>query len=161
MNINLTQKEMYLLQDEKSHEEMCIQKYSKYSEETTDPQLKQLFKTYLGQEQKHLNTITQIMNGQTPTINQQQGQSTQQQGASTPSQNQPTQGQQSYNQQDYSMCSDVLMAEKYISGLYNTSIFEFQDANIRQVLNHIQKEEQQHGEGIYNYMKSKGMYNQQ
>jgi spore coat protein CotF len=32
------------------------------------------------------------------------------------------------------------------------------DANIRQALNHIQKEEQQHGEGIFNYMQSKGYY---
>ncbi|MGB4432257.1 MAG: spore coat protein, partial [Limnochordia bacterium] len=27
------------------------------------------------------------------------------------------------------------------------------------VLNHIQKEEPEHGEGIFNYMQSKGMYN--
>ncbi|HHW60872.1 MAG TPA: spore coat protein, partial [Syntrophomonadaceae bacterium] len=31
----------------------------------------------------------------------------------------------------------------------------------RQVLNHIQKEEQQHGEGIFNYMQNNGMYNLQ
>jgi len=45
--------------------------------------------------------------------------------------------------------------------VYNISIFEFADANVRQALNHIQKEEQQHGEGIFNYMKSHGMYNVQ
>ena len=32
------------------------------------------------------------------------------------------------------------------------------DKNVRQVLNHIQKEEQEHGEKIYNYMASHGMY---
>ena len=53
------------------------------------------------------------------------------------------------------------MTEKYVSGTYDTSIFEFRDANIRQALNHIQKEEQQHGEDIFNYMQSKGMYNPQ
>ncbi|WP_334299750.1 spore coat protein [Terrisporobacter sp.] len=30
---------------------------------------------------------------------------------------------------------------------------------MRQVLNHIQKEEQDHGEKIYNYMNQHGMYN--
>ncbi|WP_334307029.1 spore coat protein [Intestinibacter bartlettii] len=30
---------------------------------------------------------------------------------------------------------------------------------MRQVLNHIQKEEQEHGEEIYNYMNKHGMYN--
>ncbi len=50
---------------------------------------------------------------------------------------------------------------KYVSSTYDTAIFEFRDPNIRNVLNHIQKEEQQHGEVIYKYMESKGMYNPQ
>jgi predicted Zn-dependent protease len=44
---------------------------------------------------------------------------------------------------------------------YNTAIFEFVDTNVRQVLNHIQKEEQQHGEGVFHYMMNHGMYNPQ
>ncbi|WP_215828784.1 spore coat protein [Pelorhabdus rhamnosifermentans] len=32
---------------------------------------------------------------------------------------------------------------------------------VRQALNHIQKEEQEHVEGIFNYMNSHGMYNVQ
>jgi spore coat protein CotF len=56
------------------------------------------------------------------------------------------------------LCHDLLSAEKYVSGSYDTAIFEFRDSNIRQVLNHIQSEEQQHGEDIFNYMYSKGMY---
>jgi spore coat protein CotF len=51
------------------------------------------------------------------------------------------------------------MTEKYVSGTYDTAIFEFTDSNIRQILNHIQKEEQQHGEGIFQYMQSHGLYN--
>ena len=45
-----------------------------------------------------------------------------------------------------------------IHSTYDTTIFEFRDANARQVLNHIQKEEQEHGEKIYNYMSQHGMY---
>lgn len=63
------------------------------------------------------------------------------------------------NQGDASLCTDMLMTEKYVSGTYDTAIFECVDTNVRQALNHIQKEEQQHGEAIFNYMKNKGMYN--
>lgn len=64
-----------------------------------------------------------------------------------------------YNEGDKLLCQDALSTEKYVSSTYNTSIFEFRDTNIRQVLNHIQKEEQEHGEQIYNYMNKHGMYN--
>ncbi|MDD2573267.1 MAG: spore coat protein, partial [Firmicutes bacterium] len=49
----------------------------------------------------------------------------------------------------------------YVSGTYDTAIFEFKDSQVRDVLNHIQKEEQKHGEAIFKYMESKGMYNPQ
>ena len=44
-----------------------------------------------------------------------------------------------------------------MSGTYDTAIFESANPNIRQALQHIQKEEQQHGEGIFNYMQQHGM----
>ncbi len=66
-----------------------------------------------------------------------------------------------FNQNDADLLNDMLMTEKYVSDTYNTAIFEFSDANARQALNHIQKEEQEHGEGIFNYMQSHGMYNPQ
>ena len=59
------------------------------------------------------------------------------------------------------MCSDLLMTEKYVSGSYNTTIFECRDTEVRDVLNHIQKEEQKHGEAIFKYMESKGIYSVQ
>ena len=65
------------------------------------------------------------------------------------------------NQDDKILCTDLLSTEKYVSSTYNTAIFEFRDENVRNVLNHIQKEEQEHGKKIYDYMASHGMYNQQ
>ena len=65
----------------------------------------------------------------------------------------------SYNENDKMLCQDSLSTEKFISSTYNTAIFEFSDKQVRQVLNHIQKEEQEHGEKIYNYMHQHGMYN--
>jgi spore coat protein CotF len=166
--INLTQKERMLLQDQKSHEELCIKKYKDYANKAQCQELKQLFTTYAQQEQEHLNSINQLLNGQLPQMNQQQGQQNQQGTQNQQNQQQTQQqGQQTMNKsgsfmsspEDASLCQDLLMAEKYVSSTYNTAIFEMTDKNVRQVLNHIQKEEQEHGEGIYNYMASHGMYN--
>ncbi|NLW24620.1 MAG: spore coat protein, partial [Clostridia bacterium] len=154
------QKEKLLLQDQKKHEELCIQKYQNYAQQAQDPQLKQLFNSLAQKEQQHLNTINQILNGQIPNIQgsqQQQQQQIQQQTLTVPNQMQGAMN----NQQDASLCNDMLLTEKYVSGTYDTTIFECTNSNIRQVLNHIQKEEQQHGEAIFNYMHSKGMYNPQ
>ena len=57
-----------------------------------------------------------------------------------------------------SPCSDLLTTEKHASNLYNTCVFEFGQTELRQVLNHIQTEEQEHGDMIYKYMKVNNMY---
>lgn len=153
---NLTQKEKALLQDQKTHEEICIKKYNEYANKAEDPQLKQLFRTNAQAEQQHLNTINQIASGQVPNMNQNQQQQGQQ-GAQ--SQQQMRTGTGSKNDGD--LCNDILMTEKFVSGAYDTAIFEFRDPNIRQALNHIQKEEQEHGESVFKYMESMGLYNPQ
>jgi len=155
--VQLTQKERLLLEDQKAHEELCITKYTSYAGQAGDPQLQQLFKGYAGQEQQHLDTINQILAGQQPSVGA--GQQQQQQSAPAP-QPQAAIGQPltAEAQNDAALCQDMLSTEKYVSATYNTAIFEMTDANVRQALNHIQKEEQQHGEGIFNYMQSKGYY---
>lgn len=160
---HLNQKERMLLQDQKGHEEICIKKYNDYADKAQDPKLKQIFSSLGQQEQQHLNTINQIMNGQVPNLSLQGQQNQQNQQAQTGMNIQNTQGMQNKTalNKDADLCTDMLMTEKYVSGAYDTAIFEFRDANIRQALNHIQKEEQQHGEQIFNYMQSNGMYNMQ
>ncbi len=159
--IQLTQKEQLLLEDQKAHEELCILKYGSYAQQAKDAELKQLFSTYAGQEQQHLDTINQILAGQQPAMGSGQQQQ-QQQGQGRQAQpgpgaiEQPLTAETQKN--DAALCQDMLSTEKYISATYNTAIFEMTDTNVRQTLNHIQKEEQQHGEGIFNYMQSKGYY---
>jgi spore coat protein CotF len=53
---------------------------------------------------------------------------------------------------------DMLSTEKYVSSSYDIAIFECTNPQVRDVLNHIQKEEQQHGEAIFKYLETKGMY---
>lgn len=145
------------MEDQKSHEEICIQKYNNYAEQAQDPELKRLFSEYAGQERQHYNTINQILSGQLPSMQQgQQQQNQNQQYQPTNKQTVATTGM--INQADAALCTDILMTEKYVSSAYDTAIFECRDTNLRDVLNHIQKEEQQHGLGVFKYMESRGMY---
>lgn len=157
----LSQKENQLLQDQKTHEKICIQKYQKYAQQASDPKLKQLFQSYAEQEQQHLNTIDSILNGQVPSMNQSQNSQSTQQSQQNSTQAQSTTTQSGASQADATLCTDMLMTEKYVSNAYDTAIFEFADSKVRQALNHIQKEEQEHGEGIFNYLSSQNMYNVQ
>lgn len=154
--ITLTTKERLLMQDQKEHEELCVQKYQNYANQAQDPLLKGLFSSLSQKEQEHLNSVNQILSGQVPNIQQnaQSGQQNQQ------NQQNLFQGAMA-NQGDRILCTDMLGTEKYISGTYDTAIFEFTNTDVRQVLNHIQKEEQEHGEQIFNYMQSNGMYSTQ
>jgi spore coat protein CotF len=159
MNVTLNTKERLLLEDAKSHEELCIQKYYSYAQQASDAQLKDIFNNHAKIEQEHLNSINQLLSGQVPAMNNQQsgGSSNQQQQQATNAA-QPQNTTAAFQTSDKNLCTDMLMTEKYVSGEYNTTIFEFRDTNVRDVLNHIQKEEQKHGEAIFKYMESKGMY---
>ncbi|HNZ83265.1 MAG TPA: spore coat protein [Sedimentibacter sp.] len=197
--MNFTTKERFFLEDQKSQEEICVQKYTNYAGMASCQELKSIFQQNGQKEQEHYNTIDQFLKGQMPSVSQsgskqsgsqqsggQQswqmksgGQSSSQPGGQSSSKQsvsqqsggqqswqmksggqsfQPQQGSSGYNNSDKDLCTDMLMTEKYVSGAYDTAIFEFRDPQVRSILNHIQKEEQQHGEAIFKYMESKGMY---
>ena len=150
--MQLTQKETSLLKDLKSQEKLCVDKYTKYSGLALDPQLKELFTSIANVEQQHLNTSQIEQNGTPPTSS-----GGTQTVKSTFNSNYGM-GDTPDKQADAYLCSDLLADEKHVSGIYNTSIFEFKDKNIRDTLNHIQKEEQEHGKAIYDYMSTNNMY---
>ncbi|NLO08353.1 MAG: spore coat protein [Clostridiales bacterium] len=183
-NVTLSTKEQLLLQDQKSHEEQCILKYDNYANLAVDSQLKTIFKNNAQKEREHLQTINQLLNGQIPSMaggsqqqsgqqqsgQQQSGQqlaeqqSSGQQGANWSMSQQESidkSGTTGFKASDKDMCIDMLNSEKYVSSTYDTTIFECKSAQVRDVLNHIQKEEQKHGEAIFSYMHSKGMYSAQ
>ncbi|HEY8349027.1 MAG TPA: spore coat protein, partial [Clostridia bacterium] len=118
-------------------------------------------------EQEHLDTLNQLLKGQVPSMGQQGGSQQSGTGMQNNAGGQQMQQNAQSSQQasqasgvvsDESLCNDMLMTEKYVSGTYDTAIFEFKDTQVRDILNHIQKEEQKHGEAIFKYMQSKGMY---
>lgn len=161
--MQLTQKEASLVKDMTDQEKLCSDKYRKNAKVAADPQLAELFNTLATQEDGHLNTLNEIAAGNCPQMNAGGA------GASGTAQN--AGGSQSGNsfsayhtsetpekKNDAFLCSDLLSSEKHASHLYDTCIFEFTDDCVRQTLNHIQMEEQQHGKKIYDYMKANGMY---
>jgi spore coat protein CotF len=167
-NVTLSTKEQLLLQDQKSHEEQCILKYDNYANLAVDSQLKTIFKNNAQKEREHLQIINQLLNGQVPSVaGGPQQQSAQQQAGQQPNWSMSQQesidksGTTGFKASDKDMCIDMLNTEKYVSGTYDTTIFECKNAQVRDVLNHIQKEEQKHGEAIFSYMQSKGMYSAQ
>ena len=151
MNMKLTQKETMLLKDLKASEELCIEKYGTYAERAEDPELKTLFETIRSGELQHLSTIESLMQGTVPMMgggsqqNQQSGSSCCGDCTRKASKN------------DEFLCHDALDTEKHVSSVYDTCIFEFSDAGARDALNHIQKEEQEHGKQLYDYMSSHGL----
>lgn len=152
----LNEKETMLLQDLKEDEKLCIEKYGKYASEACDGKLKNIFSEIGQAEQQHYNTISQILGGSVPNMNT--GYSQQAKPQQQSSNQSLSYGQQEKTNDKY-LCSDVLGTEKHVSSTYDTSIFEFKDENVRNTLNHIQKEEQEHGKKIYDYMEQNGMYN--
>ncbi len=153
IKMTLTQKETSLLKDLSSQEKLCIEKYAKYAGDACDGQLKNLF-TQLGQnETQHLQTLNQISSGGTPQMGGGSGQAAPCFQASCCS--------QADKQKDAFLCADALAMEKHVSAEYNTCIFEFAQPELRKALNHIQAEEQQHGEQLYGYMSVNGMYQSQ
>lgn len=151
--MTLTQKENTLLSDLKSQEQICIEKYTQYSQMAHDPELKNLFTNLAQNEKKHLDTLTQILGGTEVSM-----------PAASPSavqaklQCKMSNCNEVEKKNDAYLCKDALSMEKHVSSVYNTGVFEFSSPVLRDTLAHIQKEEQNHGEQLYNYLSCNNMY---
>ena len=151
--MTLTQKENSLICDLKSQEQLCIDKYGKYEQDAHDPCLKSLFKNIKSTEESHLSTLSRIMSGEAVATNTAPTAVSQQLNCQTST------CTEEQKKSDAFLCKDALAMEKHVSSMYDTSIFEFTSPALRDTLNHIQKEEQNHGEQLYEYMAKNNMYN--
>ena len=150
--MTLTTKETELLKDLKSQEQLCIDKYTRYASEACDTGLKTLFDTICQTERTHLQTVTDILGGAEPH-------ETSSPTATTAVYTGKSTCTESSKQSDAYLCRDALAMEKHVSSVYDTVVFEFANPKLRDTLAHIQKEEQNHGEQLYTYLSSNGMYN--
>lgn len=150
MQINLSQKERMILEDGKHQEDICVKKYESFADQAKDPELKQLFNKLASEEQHHYNIINELLQGKKPNLAHNNAMN---------NQTVTTNSNMSFsNPEDAILCGDLLLTEKYVSGLYDTGIFEAANKDVREALQHIQKEEQRHGDDLFNYMNSHGMY---
>lgn len=151
--MTLTQKEASLLSDLRSHEQLCIEKYSKYAAVANDPALKTIFSDLGRAEQNHLTTINEILSGKEVSMSSESPSATA--AKTSPAASPCTADERS---DDAYLCRDALSMEKHVSSVYDTAVFEFTSPVLRDTLAHIQKEEQNHGETLYDYMETNGMY---
>ncbi len=148
--MKLTEKEKLLLKDLKTEERLCIDKYNKGVEAANCKNLKNLFSSIVEKEQGHLNTLEKIEKG--IEVEPKKASPKKQQ----PNLKSTVTGAKA--QSDAYLCQDALTSEKQISSVYNTSVFEFAQPKLRNVLSQIQGEEQGHGLLLYNYMAQNKMY---
>ena len=150
--MNLTEKERTLLEDLKSQEQLCIEKYTRYESMAHDICLKNLFAELKTKEAEHLATVTKILHGDQVSVGAcpMATESVTKCAASSVSEEEKC--------EDSYLCKDALSMEKHVSSVYDISVFEFKNPALRDALAHIQKEEQNHGERIYSYMAINGMY---
>ena len=151
--MNLTPKETSLLNDLKSQELLCIEKYTKYASMAKDPALADIFREIANTEQSHLATVTEILSGTEVSMSSESPSATQSKVTPTPS----TVDADGKHEDAY-LCKDALSMEKHVSSVYDTAVFEFSSPVLRDTLAHIQKEEQNHGEMLYSYLSANGMY---
>lgn len=151
--MNLTQKETSLLSDLKSQEQLCIEKYEKYANAAHDPELRQLFTNLKSNEEKHLKTVTEILGGAEVKMPEQSPSA-----VAAKLQCKISSCTEEQKRNDAYLCKDALSMEKHVSSVYNTGVFEFSSPVLRDTLAHIQKEEQNHGEQLYNYLSCNNMY---
>ena len=132
----LNEKEKTTIKDLQTQEQTCIKKYKKYGQDAKDPVLKELFSTLEKNEQKHYDTLGQILEGKVPECDCND-----------------CEGKES----DAFLATDSIGSEKLVSGEYNTNVFNFADTAIRKILADIQIEEQNHAEMLYKYKTVNGM----
>ena len=148
-----TAHEKKLLKDIQNEEKLCVQKYHRAAEQAYDPALKQMLSTIESHEQEHFDTVTAMLKtGQTPP------QKAQKQGQQAKPQTQKSGVTGAKKQSDTYLMSDLLATEKYVSGVYNTAVFEFGAEDARQRLSAIMQQEQHHGKLLADYMQANGMY---
>lgn len=149
--MEMTQKELELLKDLKTQEQLCVKKYNWAAQTANDPQLSELFSEIASTEKGHLQFIESLQGG---TLMQEDFS---QAKHKTFTASYGTDSNSDKNSDTF-LCNDLLTTEKHASHLYDTCIFEFVDDTVRERLNNIQSQEQSHGKMIYDYMSANNMY---
>lgn len=149
----LSEKETTTIQDLQTQEQSCIEKYKRYGQEAKDPVLRDLFSRLEKEEQRHYDTLSQVLTGAVPQCdcNDSEG------GEYNPTATYDSMSNSDDKKADAFLATDCIGTEKLVSGEYNTNVFNFANSKLRKLLADIQIEEQNHAEMLYKYKTVNGM----
>lgn len=147
------EKERAAIEDLRTQEKSCVEKYEKYAAQAKDPELVKLFQRLQKEEQKHFDSLGQALSGNVPECNCDDSDGE----AYTPKATYGMMDNSSDKKNDEFLATDAIGTEKLISGEYNTDVFVFGDSKLRKLLADIQIEEQNHAEMLYKYKMANGM----
>lgn len=149
----LTQKEITVVEDLKTQEQACIDKYHKYSQEARDQVLRDLFSDLEKEEQKHFDSLDQVLKGSVPKCdcNDSKGRDYEPKATYKALDNSED------KKHDCFLATDCIGSEKLVSGEYNSDVFAFGESDVRKLLADIQVEEQNHAEMLWKYKTVNGM----
>ena len=143
----LKEKEKTVIQDLQTQEKSCVEKYGRYAEQAKDPELKNLFQTIQKEEQKHYDTLGEVLSGTVPSCDCNCKAGADYQPKATYTGMTDTEDKKN----DCFLATDCIGAEKLASGEYNTNVFNFSEPAVRKLLADIQIEEQNYAEMLYKY----------
>ena len=149
----LKEKEKQAIKDLQTLEQACIDKYGKYATQAKDPVLQDLFTTLKKNEQKHYDSLEQVLTGTVPECNCNDSDGKDYEPKATYSQL----GQSQEKKDDAFLATDCISSEQLASSEYNSDVFIFADSAIRKLLADIQIEEQNHAEMLFKYKTVNGM----
>ncbi|MFI3171834.1 MAG: ferritin-like domain-containing protein [Eubacteriales bacterium] len=149
----LTEKETAEIKSLKMQEEGCVEKYGRHAKQAKDTVLKDLFLNIQKEEQKHCDSLQQVLGGTVPSCNCNDSAGKNYAPTATYSQAENTEDKQN----DCYLATDCIGNEKLVSSEYNSGVFVFGDSNVRKLLADIQIEEQNHADMLWKYKTTNGM----
>ena len=165
--LNLTRKEIFLLEGEKYQQQLAIDKYNDYALQAQDNVLKTLFSNLVKIEEKHLDMINEMLQGSVPNIKKENFYPYYENNyinstdyinignITLTSMNDSN----SYNDGDKIICFDALTTEELLHSTSSASSLEFENTEFENTLKYIIEEKSQNIKYLNDYMIKKGMYN--
>lgn len=163
--VNLTKKEISLLEGEKYQQQLAVDKYNDYALQAQDSTLKTIFNSLVKIEEKHLNMINDMLQGKIPTINKEN---------LHPYYNNSVNStdyinlgnitltcveDNNYETGDKTICFDALTTQELLHSTTSTSSLEFEKTEFYNILKYIIDEKSENLKYLNDYMTKKGMFN--
>ena len=142
----LNEKETAAIRDLQTQEKTCVEKYARYGKEAKDPVLVDLFSQLHKEEQKHYDSLQQVLNGSVPSCDCNDNDGRNYSPTAT-----YTLGESEDKKNDNFLATDCIGTEKMVSSEYNSDVFICSQPAVRKLLADIQIEEQNHAEMLYKY----------